>query len=45
MDLASVCESTRKLVKLARREGVALVLFGHDAAQWPALKKAPDYYC
>jgi N-acyl homoserine lactone hydrolase len=45
MDLASVCESTRKLVELARREGVALMVFGHDAAQWPTLKKAPDYYC
>ncbi len=44
MDLASVRESTRTLVELARREGVALVVFGHDAEQWPTLKKAPDYY-
>jgi N-acyl homoserine lactone hydrolase len=44
MDLAGVRESTRRLVELARRESVALVVFGHDAAQWPTLKKAPDYY-
>ena len=45
MDLDSVCVSTRKLVELALREDVALVVFGHDAAQWPTVKKAPDYYC
>jgi N-acyl homoserine lactone hydrolase len=44
MDAASVRASTRRLVELARREGVALVVFGHDAAQRPTLKKAPDYY-
>jgi N-acyl homoserine lactone hydrolase len=44
MDLASVRASTRKLIELARREGVALVVFGHDAEQWPTLKQAPDYY-
>jgi N-acyl homoserine lactone hydrolase len=44
MDLAGVRASTRKLVELARREGAALVVFGHDAAQWPTLKKAPVYY-
>ena len=45
MDLADLRASTRKLVELARREEVALVVFGHDAAQWPTLKQAPDYYC
>lgn len=44
MDAASVRASTRKLVDLARREQVALVVFGHDAAQWPQLKKLPEYY-
>ncbi len=44
MDLDSVRASTRKLVALAKREQAALVVFGHDAAQWPTLKKAPDYY-
>jgi N-acyl homoserine lactone hydrolase len=45
MDEADVRASTGKLVELARREGVALVVFGHDAGQWRTLKKAPDYYC
>ena len=45
MDETSVRESTRKLVELAGREGVVLTVFGHDAEQWRALKKAPDYYC
>jgi N-acyl homoserine lactone hydrolase len=44
MDEADVRASTGKLVELARREGVALVVFGHDAEQWRTLKKAPDYY-
>ena len=45
MDLEEVRASTRKLVELARHEGVALVIFGHDAEQWPTLKKTLDYYC
>jgi len=36
--------STRKLLELAEREHVALVVFGHDGQQWETLKKAPDYY-
>jgi N-acyl homoserine lactone hydrolase len=44
MDEADVRASTHKLVELARREGAALVVFGHDAEQWRTLKKAPDYY-
>ena len=44
MDEADVRASTGKLVELARREGVALLVFGHDAEQWRTLKKAPDYY-
>jgi len=36
--------STRKLLDLVEREQVALVVFGHDGAQWQTLKKAPDYY-
>lgn len=35
---------TRKLLDLAQREQVALVIFGHDAEQWKTLKQAPDYY-
>jgi N-acyl homoserine lactone hydrolase len=36
--------STRKLLDLVQREGVALVVFGHDGLQWQNLKKAPAYY-
>jgi N-acyl homoserine lactone hydrolase len=36
--------STRKLLDLAQRERVALIIFGHDAHQWLSLKKAPEYY-
>ena len=43
-DEATTRASTRKLVELARREGVALIVHGHDAEQWQTLKKAPEYY-
>ena len=36
--------STRKLLDLAEREHVALVVFHHDGQQWRTLKKAPAYY-
>jgi len=36
--------STRKLVDLAEREGVAFTVYGHDANGWKTLKKAPEYY-
>ncbi len=36
--------STQKLLDLAEREHVALVIFGHDGEQWQTLKKAPSYY-
>lgn len=36
--------STRKLLELAQRERAAMIIFGHDAHQWPSLKKAPEYY-
>jgi N-acyl homoserine lactone hydrolase len=35
---------TRKLLDLAEREQVKLVIFGHDGQQWQTLKKAPEYY-
>ena len=44
MDEAGVRASTRKLVTLARREGVTLMVHGHDTEQWQTLKKAPDFY-
>jgi N-acyl homoserine lactone hydrolase len=43
-DEAATRASTRKLVELARREGVALIVHGHDAEQWKTLRKAPEYY-
>lgn len=43
-DVEGTRKSTRKLVDLAEREGVALIVRGHDAKQWPTLKKSPDYY-
>jgi N-acyl homoserine lactone hydrolase len=36
--------SKLKLLDLAEREQVALVIFGHDAEQWARLKKLPEYY-
>lgn len=36
--------STRKLLDLARRKHVSLVIFGHDGEQWQTLKKMPEYY-
>ena len=36
--------STQKLIELAEREHVALVVFGHDGEQWQGLRKAPEYY-
>jgi N-acyl homoserine lactone hydrolase len=36
--------STRKVAQIATREGVALVIYGHDSDQWPTLRHAPKYY-
>ena len=36
--------STRKLVDLARREGVTLIVYGHDPGQWAGLRTLPDFY-
>lgn len=36
--------STIKLLDLVEREHIGLVIFGHDADQWAALKKAPAFY-
>ncbi len=44
MDEAGVRASTGKLLDLAEREGVKLIIFGHDAAQWQTLRTAPEYY-
>ncbi len=44
MDEAATRASTRKLMDLAAREGVTLIIHGHDPDQWKTLKKSPDYY-
>ena len=36
--------STRKLLDLAEREQIKLVVFHHDGHQWQSLKKSPEYY-
>jgi N-acyl homoserine lactone hydrolase len=36
--------STHKLLNLAKKEQVSLVIFGHDGEQWPAIKKSPQFY-
>lgn len=36
--------STRKLLGVAERERVGLVVFGHDGLQWRTLKKSPAFY-
>jgi len=43
-DAEALIASTRKLLDLAQREGVNLVIFGHDWQQWQTLKKVPAYY-
>lgn len=43
LDAEEVRRSTRKLKELAEAER-ALVVFGHDGAQWPTLRTAPDHY-
>lgn len=43
-DAAGTRASTRKLVELAKREGVTLMIHGHDAEQWRGLRLAPQFY-
>jgi N-acyl homoserine lactone hydrolase len=44
MDEAGTRASTRKLLDLAEREGVKLLIYGHDTAQWKTLRTAPEFY-
>jgi N-acyl homoserine lactone hydrolase len=44
MDEVGVRASTRKLVALAKKEGVTLLVHGHDNEQWQQLKLLPAYY-
>ncbi len=43
-DAEATRASTIKLLDLAEREHIGLVIFGHDTAQWEGLKKLPEYY-
>ncbi len=43
-DAEATRASTLKLLDLAEREQVGLVIFGHDQAQWEQLKRLPEYY-
>ncbi len=43
-DEAETRASTRKLAEIARREGVTLIVYGHDAEQWPTLRHSPEFY-
>jgi N-acyl homoserine lactone hydrolase len=36
--------STRKLLEIAERERVSLVVFGHDGEQWRTLRQSPEFY-
>lgn len=44
LDESGTRASTRKLVDLASREKVALIVYGHDPDEWKKLKKAPEFY-
>ncbi len=44
MNDAGARASTRKLVALARKERVSLLVHGHDHEQWQQLKLLPEYY-
>jgi N-acyl homoserine lactone hydrolase len=39
-----VRRTTERLRAVIEREGVRLIIFGHDAQQWRTLKLAPGYY-
>src|SRR5438270_4439590 len=43
-DAAAIRASTHKLLDLAEREQIGLVIFDHDKQQWEGLKKLPEYY-
>ena len=36
--------SVKKLTIIAEREGVQLIVFGHDPEQWRTLKQSPEFY-
>jgi len=44
LDAEGARASARKLVDVARRQGVRLIVYGHDAAQWATLTHSPAFY-
>ena len=44
MDEKGTRASTKKLVEIAGREKVKLIVHGHDSEQWKTLKHAPEFY-
>ena len=44
MDPVAKRASVGKLRAIAAREGVQLIVFGHDAEQWRGLRKSPEFY-
>ncbi len=43
-DAEATHASTIKLLDVVEREGIELVIFGHDKEQWETLRKAPAFY-
>src|SRR5664279_2670166 len=43
-DAKAIQASVDKLIDLVEREHIGLVIFGHENAQWEALKKLPEFY-
>lgn len=43
-DEPAIRRSTEKISDVAAKEEAALVVYGHDAAQWKTLRHSPDFY-
>ena len=44
MDEENTRHSTKKLIDVAARENVKMIIFGHDSGQWKTLIHAPEFY-
>jgi N-acyl homoserine lactone hydrolase len=40
----SIRESTQKVSDIAQRQGMAFIIYGHDAEQWSSLRHSPAFY-
>ncbi|SCX28645.1 N-acyl homoserine lactonase [Agrobacterium sp. DSM 25558] len=43
-DEPAIRRSTQKVSDIAEREGLAFVVYGHDAQQWKSLRHSPAFY-